>query len=459
MFDCKILSPGKRIKYIRKNLKMKQEDLTNGKYTRNLISYIENEKTKLRKETANVISQQLNKGLKEKGYNDILITPEFLLQSEKDQAKKCIDSLIEELYNNLIIEEKTDEDINSIEEMFKDIDEKIEKYPNNLQLAKLNDMKGDFFYCKEEIKKSSLFYLRSLEYYSKTEQTENYVDVILKQSRCKNRLNYFEEAIDLNDYALEILNKHNISNKNFMKRICFNTALSLKKIGKYDEALKKLNYIEDEFDLPFDKFIDIIILKGSIFNIMGKSILAKEHYNKAIKKINEHGDKTHQVKVLKLKALIGLSDILFKDKDIDGSINCKIAIIKESKELSLKKADELTLLISNLEKNKKVDENLLNEIYAIILEQSSLNFDDKIMLCGVLELVLIILIKDNDLKTTKDILDKLNLFIKKEREVIIKERIIDLLLVLAYNLSTTDPEFSKNILEIIIQTRGSSFVK
>ena len=82
-----ILSPGKKIRKIRKSFKINQEDITGGEITRNLISIIENDKANLTSKVAIILSENINRVCKEKGI-DFSVTSEYLLEDVESQAKK-----------------------------------------------------------------------------------------------------------------------------------------------------------------------------------------------------------------------------------------------------------------------------------------------------------------------------------------------------------------------------------
>ncbi len=70
-----ILTPGKRLKKIRKALGLKQFEITGGLITRNLISIIENEKASLTDNVADILCVNINSICIKKGI-DFSITPE-----------------------------------------------------------------------------------------------------------------------------------------------------------------------------------------------------------------------------------------------------------------------------------------------------------------------------------------------------------------------------------------------
>lgn len=91
-----ILPPGEKIRRIRAFLGAKQEDLVGNKITRNLISYIENGKIRLTRNTAEIIAENIIR-LSEKQKNPIHISVDYLMETEMEQANRILGKLRDEL--------------------------------------------------------------------------------------------------------------------------------------------------------------------------------------------------------------------------------------------------------------------------------------------------------------------------------------------------------------------------
>ena len=61
MDDANLLTPGEKIKKIRKDFKIKQNEITGGKITRNLVSLIENNRADLTASTAEIIANSIKR--------------------------------------------------------------------------------------------------------------------------------------------------------------------------------------------------------------------------------------------------------------------------------------------------------------------------------------------------------------------------------------------------------------
>ncbi|HBV68600.1 MAG TPA: hypothetical protein DEF04_10760 [Clostridiales bacterium] len=89
----KFLTPGEKIKKIRKMLSMKQLDLQGEKIKRNFVSMLETGERGLTKDTAKYLAEKFNYKASELGIT-LNIDDSYLLMSPKDEALKyCLDTL------------------------------------------------------------------------------------------------------------------------------------------------------------------------------------------------------------------------------------------------------------------------------------------------------------------------------------------------------------------------------
>ena len=87
--DIKILNPGERLKLLRKELKVKQEELAGEKFSKNYISMFENNKRNINAINASYLAKKINEIATQSGKN-INVTASYLLKNEEDMAKdKC----------------------------------------------------------------------------------------------------------------------------------------------------------------------------------------------------------------------------------------------------------------------------------------------------------------------------------------------------------------------------------
>lgn len=96
MDDIKILSPGQRIRSIRKQLGIKQEELAGDKFSKNYISMFENNKRKINPINATYLADRINE-ISKKKEKDIYITASYLLKTESDMATERCNNLFEDV--------------------------------------------------------------------------------------------------------------------------------------------------------------------------------------------------------------------------------------------------------------------------------------------------------------------------------------------------------------------------
>ena len=98
--DVIILNPGQRLKEIRKYLRLRQDELAGGKFSKNYISMFENNKRSFNTINARYLADRINELAKQRG-KDINIEPTYLLKSNEDIAREKCECWLNEVENNL----------------------------------------------------------------------------------------------------------------------------------------------------------------------------------------------------------------------------------------------------------------------------------------------------------------------------------------------------------------------
>ncbi|EOD00241.1 helix-turn-helix domain-containing protein [Caldisalinibacter kiritimatiensis] len=99
MKDLQILSPGKRLKKVRKMLKVKQDELAGDMFCKNYISMFENDRRKINAINATYLANKVNEIAKEKRI-DLQVSASYFLKSSKDIAQDKCEKWIEQVSNN-----------------------------------------------------------------------------------------------------------------------------------------------------------------------------------------------------------------------------------------------------------------------------------------------------------------------------------------------------------------------
>lgn len=99
MEDFIILSPGQRLRKLRKKLGMTQAELASDNISKNYISMFENEKRPINVINATYLAEAINQKAKEKNI-DIFIKPSYFIKNERDIAREMCLEIIEEVSQN-----------------------------------------------------------------------------------------------------------------------------------------------------------------------------------------------------------------------------------------------------------------------------------------------------------------------------------------------------------------------
>lgn len=315
MREFNILTPGEKIKNLRDKLGLKQEEITGGDVTRNLISIIENNKANLTEHVAKILAKNINKQCKEKNM-DVLITEEYLLEDVVSQAKKFADEYIDYI-NKLDVKE-----ITLVEDTLDEIDLFLKRYNVEEKKAQIYKLIGKKYFDNRLYSKAIEYYLKAYESSLNKNLT---INVLVQIGICYIYLSKYEEAIKSNNLLLDLNN--NVQVEYVTK---FNTALSNKKLGKFDLALNQLQELKDNFkeiknasigEIEIDMLRGICLFKTNSFNksiaiykeILRKSTLTEKDeilvlsnladvyevlkdYNKLGKVVNEMKDRLDKLR-------------------------------------------------------------------------------------------------------------------------------------------------------------------
>ena len=253
MDNAKLLTPGEKIKKIRKDFKIKQSDITGGKITRNLISLIENNRADLTVSTAEIITSSINEICKKREI-DFKMTTADLFKNNTIQADKKLDDIIREIKTN--IDDKNYD--------FSDIVDKAEKLikenPFMDRIAELYTILGDVFKDRNDFKKAYIFYLKVYEHIDFHKNSYFYVLISVKLTFCCNNLYEFSETIQIVNSVLSMTFDIEQSLK---YKLIYNLAIAQRNMNQYSNALSSLNKIDEH--IIENKIFDIKTLKANCY--------------------------------------------------------------------------------------------------------------------------------------------------------------------------------------------------
>ncbi|MFT8351957.1 tetratricopeptide repeat protein [Clostridium saccharoperbutylacetonicum] len=273
MFDNQIIPPNEKLKKIRQILRATQDEIAEGICTKNNISQIENNKQKLTANLAIGIAENLNKIAKAKGIALSPITVNDLIKDEDSQANY--------IFRNSIMKEL--KEINEIELFEKKLHEAeniIENYNiSDKEKLELYKLAADFYYHQHIYTKSEEMCNKGLKVDITLKNITEEANLYIFKSRNSIETQRYSEALEQLEYA-EKLNKR-IGNNSFFEKIFFIRALTNKKLGNYDEALKYLDILKNKFEIE-DK---VLLLK---VNMVYANCLSNQHrFDEAEKKYIE----------------------------------------------------------------------------------------------------------------------------------------------------------------------------
>jgi len=284
MFDNEIMMQGERLKKYRINmLGVTQEKISEGVCTKTMISLIENNKKKLNLKLANAIAENLNRIAKEKGITLSLVTSKELMIQENEQANYVFQ-------NNILNELKDIKVIYLFEQKLQYAEKLIEKYSiadnKKIELYKLS---ADIYYYKHSYAKSDqmcdIGLKISINFKNRFEEVNFYI--------YKSRNNIFTEnyvkALHQLDYAEKLNNA--IGNNELYEMIFYHKALTYKKLGEYDSALKYFKILK-QFEIDdYKMFLKVKMVYANCLNDYHEFDEAEKEYKETLNIAMKYDDK------------------------------------------------------------------------------------------------------------------------------------------------------------------------
>ncbi|WP_026476117.1 helix-turn-helix domain-containing protein [Alkaliphilus transvaalensis] len=278
-------SQGEKIKKLRLDLGLKQEDLTNHEVSKSLISMIEKGKRSLTLYTANIIANSLNKYYKSMGKE---ITAEFLMETDLDKVRREIKTELDYL-NSIIETEKIEEKL--IIPNFESLLALTEEWDIKEDGMAVIALRGKCYYSLYKYNQALKDLSTVLEYYI---EVKNYGEV----ARIYNFMGscyYMQMAIDRGlDYfakSYEIAVQHDIHNKSRVKiEAVFNMVLCYRKLEKFDMVIQNINLfksLDHDYEV-YDYFNDqVTLLEANTYRDVGNFEKAEKLYEKLIQRGSE----------------------------------------------------------------------------------------------------------------------------------------------------------------------------
>lgn len=343
-----ILSPGDKLKLLRRKYKLKQEEISGDKITRNLISEIETNKANLTKSTAEIIFANLNALSKKHNYS-VTETIDYLMEDELAQANKILDGYISELRSVFPYKDRT------FSKKLKDIESFLIKWDIKDKKIQIYELAGDYFSSTNDYYKCVLYYEKAFNLMDKLVCTPELLGILKKLSKVYAYTNKHNESIECAEFALD----HFPDMPNYHKALfLYNSSFSLKQLKQYNKAIKNLDAAENCIDKDnLDKLTDIWNNKGYCF------ILQKD-YNSAFKiftkLFNMFANKNNMDKFMiiitnLIECYIGLNDIEEANKYLKIALNNLPDYLSTNSEYAPEVCCELGDIFKNLNNLKEAE--------------------------------------------------------------------------------------------------------
>ncbi|WP_163215714.1 helix-turn-helix domain-containing protein [Clostridium thermarum] len=300
----KFLTPGEKIKKLRKQFNMIQQDFEEEFMTRSYFGMIEAGKRNINVKIATSIAEKFNKKAKSLGV-ELEISPEYLMMSPQEEARHyCKDKLSqdlkeEEIYDVLSIAKEYD--LPDIEmEAYKKVGiiyhsnyrylDAFIAFSNALDIAKniddkqiqayLYNMLGSCKYANMEYIEALVYFERANNYASIYGEREMEIKALFNLALCYRRLSKFDNAINVADICISKIDDKLEPDKYVRANMIKFNNYSDK--GEYDKALqigeKLLSWLADDESITaafvYNNIANIYLDKGDISKSMeyfGKS--------------------------------------------------------------------------------------------------------------------------------------------------------------------------------------------
>lgn len=295
----KILSPGKRLKQVRKELGLKQSDITGGQITRNLISIIENDKASLTKNVAEIICNSINQICINRNIN-FRISAEDLTESTIEQSNTIVKMYLSKL--DLITSTKSSDFtiiIDEIESFLIDIE-------NNELKVQLLEKISQLYKVDFDYNNTYKYLLRAYESNDRTFNDTKHFDLLLNLSACSSMLGRYKEGLNFNRLAMIYTDHMSLELK---YKFMYNMAIDYFDLKDYDHSISQINLIMSSLYVTDKQSYNLQILKSN-------NLKKQKNYNQSIEILNDlvRSEKEYNSLLLPYLNLLDIY-LLLKDHD------------------------------------------------------------------------------------------------------------------------------------------------
>lgn len=276
----KVISTGEKIKKLRTDIGLKQDEIANDEITRSLISMIENNKRNLTFRTAQIIAKELNKYYVNLGAE---ITPDLLMESEVEQAQRIIREQLDEMRQ--LLENPAPGTEKQIYQSFQKLVDFAKEWRLYEMIANLQEARGKFYYKTYQYNKALEDFFNALEYHLKK---ENYMQIAILYSWIGSvhyQLELPEQALLYYDKVYVTVLSHRPSNYERMKMLVLkNKILCYQKMKMYDRAFKAIGDFKMMHKNEDEDWYDVLLMEANTYQDIHNYGKASKLYDRLLKK-------------------------------------------------------------------------------------------------------------------------------------------------------------------------------
>lgn len=266
------LTPGEKVKKIRKYLKISQRDLQDEYISRGLVSMVEIGKRELTNNVALRLAEKFKQKAKELNVK-LELDKDYIMRSPSEDAEiYCLKKL---------------EECNSIDNI-----NEIYEIACQYDLTKIKAMfftkKADLNLIKKQYSEAFINYNKAIIIYQNIKQYEMLPSLYCKIGYSKAEVAQYKDALayfDISQFYLTLYKDIKVQQK-----VLYDAALCYKKINKYDIALEYINnflfcYKDKDYIYYYAN-----ILKANCYEDTGQYDIAIEIYNCLYKELSNHNN-------------------------------------------------------------------------------------------------------------------------------------------------------------------------
>jgi len=298
-----VLSDGEKIKSIRKKYNLRQEEISGGDITRNLISEIETNKANITRKTAEVIIKNLNMAASKK-HIEVTESVEYLMENEVVQASRILEDCICELKALTVTKD------DSFIKMLKETEDFLISWNIKDKKIIVYELAGDYFYNQNDYYKSCMYYEKALELTGKLELSQNLLNLLRKVSMLYIYIGNYDESINNCEFALRNFPE---MKTNYKATFIYNSSIGYQRLGNFKKALQKLNEVKSFISIDDKKYVQVLNNEAVCLEELEELEEALKSYNEILKLIDKNNIEYQliiSVNILNVYRKLSMNDIL-----------------------------------------------------------------------------------------------------------------------------------------------------